>query len=462
MEISINATSYALEQLAIRAGIEIYSINNTTLRLLDLPFYYGMVPEQAAHLPAIFVKRCSHNAWTDLLESPVEQLTWLSSDNTMPAGQSLPVSNSIPALFWGEDSYEDTPRFVECHPDGSITFHVDIIATTLFMLTRWEETVNQERDHHNRFPATASVSYKMGILQRPLVDEYALVLKAWIQHIRCEWQPRLPKFQIKLTHDIDYTQRCNNAIQLAKAVGVDLLRQKSLSQSFSTVAGYLSPANDMYMKGIYQLAAFSKSAGLSSSFYFMAASITKYDSGYDCASPLLKKCYADLLEMGFTIGFHPSYYTLDNPELLAAEKSKLTAAAGHEMVEGRHHYLRFRTPDTWRNWEQVGLKHDLSLGYADAIGFRCGTCHTFQVFDIKNDRTLDLYETPLIVMDATLKLYNDLTPEAGRERILELAKICQAVNGTFSLLWHNYALSGYWKNWAVTYQKTLTALARMT
>lgn len=49
---------------------------------------------------------------------------------------------------------------------------LDIFAASFFMLTRWEEYVNKARDSHNRFPATESLAYKQGFLDRPIVNEY--------------------------------------------------------------------------------------------------------------------------------------------------------------------------------------------------------------------------------------------------------------------------------------------------
>ena len=49
---------------------------------------------------------------------------------------------------------------------------LDILAASFFMLTRWEEYVNRTRDNHNRFQATASLAYKQGFLDRPIVNEY--------------------------------------------------------------------------------------------------------------------------------------------------------------------------------------------------------------------------------------------------------------------------------------------------
>ena len=64
-------------------------------------------------------------------------------------------------------------------------------------------------------------------------------------------------------------------------------------------------------------------------------------------------------------------------------------------------------------------------------------------------------------MDGTLYQYRDLTPEQGQARILELARRCKQVGGTFTLLWHNSSLDGEWRPWAEVYRRVVGALEEM-
>ena len=164
---------------------------------------------------------------------------------------------------------------------------------------------------------------------------------------------------------------------------------------------------------------------------------------------------------GFEIGFHPGYDTFNDPERLAEEKDRLDAVLGKTQYGGRQHFLRFQVPNTWRHWEQIGLTYDSTMTYADHEGFRCGTCHPFRPFDVEQNRELDLWEWPLIVMDGTLRQYRGLTPEQGQARILELARRCKQVGGTFTLLWHNSSLGGEWRPWAEVYRRVVGVLAEM-
>ena len=43
----------------------------------------------------------------------------------------------------------------------------------------------------------------------------------------------------------------------------------------------------------------------------------------------------------------------------------------------RMHYT-FCFPDTLLHLEKLGVEIDESIGFADKVGFRCGTSHTYQ------------------------------------------------------------------------------------
>jgi hypothetical protein len=330
------------------------------------------------------------------------------------------------------------------------------------MLTRWEETVTATRDEHGRFPATGSVAYKQGFLDRPIVDEYALILREWLKMLLPGWEPKPRPFSVKLSHDVDKIRRLAQWLPAAMTFGGDLLKRHSPSKAWQTASGWALPSRDPYLQGIQALAQVSEEHGLGNdAFNFMAADPSPLDSDYDLAMPRVRDCITRLRERGFEIGFHASYHTMNNPRQLAQEKARFESLTGEAQAGGRQHFLRFRVPDTWRHWEQAGLAYDSTMAYADCEGFRCGTCHPFHPFDVEQDRELTLWEQPLIVMDNTLRDYRALTPEQGQARILELARCCRRVEGTFTLLWHNSSLDGDWRPWVNVYQRVVRELAEM-
>jgi hypothetical protein len=106
-------------------------------------------------------------------------------------------------------------------------------------------------------------------------------------------------------------------------------------------------------------------------------------------------------------------------------------------------------PETWRAMVRAGLNYDASLGFADMAGFRCGTCHQYRAFDIQAGQPLDLAVRPLIAMDVTVmdEQYMGLgTSPQAQELLRKLRERCEAVGGSFSILWHNneFVRPGSW------------------
>jgi len=109
----------------------------------------------------------------------------------------------IPVFYWGSKS----PLDKELPNRISTVISADLIASSFFMLSRYEEVLVSEMDKFGRFPAQASVAYKAGVLHRPVVDEYIDLLWNIISDLTKSLIRRLPwrekSFAFCLTHDID-------------------------------------------------------------------------------------------------------------------------------------------------------------------------------------------------------------------------------------------------------------------
>ncbi len=150
---------------------------------------------------------------------------------------------------------------------------------------------------------------------------------------------------------------------------------------------------------------------------------------------------------GHEIGFHASYNSFRNPDQIEKEFKRLISVTEEEKIYqeswgGRQHYLRWEAPTTWQAWEEAGLTYDSTLTYADHVGFRCGVCFEYPVFNLLQRKTLQLRERPLIIMEGTMfgKEYMGLSYEESFSLLLRLVETCKLFNGHFSLLWHNSRL----------------------
>ncbi|RUA18202.1 MAG: hypothetical protein DSY55_00665, partial [Clostridia bacterium] len=439
-----NAIAYAWERLLAIAGAHDPAP----------PHAYGPADAPLPR-PGVVIVPAAPDAWAQLLEARPGRLTWLPAADLFPAGYPRPFDDAVPVLFESDAGGGKPPIWIR--KDGSIVFHIDLIAATLFMLTRWEEVVLPRRDEHDRFPAAESVAYRQGFLDQPIVDRYAMILRAWLQKLQPSWQPQHHQFQLRLSHDIDHLRRFETAGLAIRQAGRDLLREKNIARAWRDASDYVQGrwrfARSPYLLALEHFADQAEALNTRAVFYVLAGGDAIYDTGYDVTNPIFRHILLRLHERGHIIGLHPSYETYLDPQRYLAEKTRLENILGFEVRHARQHYLRFRIPNTWRTAAEAGVQEDATLGYAQREGFRCGTAHPFPVFDIITDKTLPLTEMPLHVMDGTLKEYQRLTPEESRQRLRLMARRVAEVAGTLQLLWHNHAALPPWTRWREAYSQ---------
>jgi len=400
--------------------------------------------------------------WSDVLfqTRPENWLTEVSLPKSpLPiwnAKQDLPdarlVRESIPIIYG---------RLVEggrwfTQKEKVIQLGLDVAGSVFFMLTRYEEAVLSFRDRHGRFPAEASLAYREDFLDRPIVDEYLEILWACMKRLwpglkRKEWS-----YQVYLSHDIDHPLGVVNKswLQVVKNIGGDLIRRKDVDLAFRRFKAKLTRDYSIDPFNTFSfIMDLSEQYGLKSSFYFKTGfSNEQFDESYSLNSPWMEKLLRNIYERGHEIGLHTSYDAYNDPNRTRSEFEALLRVADKLNVVqrqwgGRQHYLRWENPVTWQIWEDAGLDYDSTLGFADHVGFRCGTCRDFPVFNLKTREPLRLRERPLIAMDTTLLVpqYMALRPEQAIEWIERLSSTCRRFAGTFSLLWHNTNLVQAWQ-----------------
>jgi peptidoglycan/xylan/chitin deacetylase (PgdA/CDA1 family) len=187
----------------------------------------------------------------------------------------------------------------------------------------------------------------------------------------------------------------------------------------------------------------SERLGLPSTFFFISGhSGGKVDGTYSMEDPWIRHLLREIGQRGHALGLHPSYNTFLDQNQLEKEFLVLRNAAEAEGFQqsqwgGRQHFLRWRAPTTWQQYEDVGLAYDATLTYPDRPGFRSGICDPYPVFNLQTRQPLKLIEQPLIVMDKALLGQGSVSMKDVRATIFRLKECCKHVNGMFSLLWHN-------------------------
>ncbi len=322
----------------------------------------------------------------------------------------------------------------------NITCGIDIFASSFFMLTRWEEYVNKNRDKHDRFPAYESLAFKQKFLDRPIVNEYIAMLKNMLLELGLDQKLKTRNYQPFLTHDVDFIYKWDTLSKFLRHLAGDLILRKSIKEFFSSFIYYaqvkLKRKNDPFDTFDY-LMDISDKLNVKSYFFFMAEGITSYDNNYRSYSSEALNLISKIKQRGHHIGIHPSYNAYNDEKQLKKEKQELEKDFETSITFGREHFLRFEVPTTWQIWEDNTMLWDSSVGYADKEGFRCGVCYEFSVFNILTQKKLKLKEKPLIVMEASFTYQNNITSSLMGKKIKYLISKVKKYNGEFVFLWHN-------------------------
>ena len=179
----------------------------------------------------------------------------------------------------------------------------------------------------------------------------------------------------------------------------------------------------------------SERHGLRSAFYFLAHRDERpRDGAYLFEDPWVRSLIGRIGRRGHEVGLHPSFCTYRDAARTSEELARLLRVAEAEGVRqdewgGRQHFLRWANPETWRNWEAAGLDYDSTLAYAEAVGFRTGTCHPYRGLRPARAPAAAPARDAFQVMDVTLLSSMALTLDAARAAVMEIAAECRRYGG---------------------------------
>ena len=404
---------YALQMLLEPIGLSPIWVQRVDLNSTGV--YYGQTPQGLpAHVIVLHMGLGVEAYFEQQLTYPIEQVRWRNWRDLR-----------YPVLFGSGE--ED-----------------DWVASTFFWLAGWQEYVSSECDMHGRFPHKASIQHKLGITGLPVVDVYRKCLQERLEHVNVRTAMRkwgASTWALCPTIDVDYLRKWRKGMIYRELVEYFLLnhqrstvRQRMLRLGLF-VRSFLQP-RDVFRVALERMHVSIRQYGTGTIFLKTAAHGPQ-DVHYSLDTSYVRNSVSQWMKDGFEIGLHPSYHAHTHPEYLRAERATLTRITGMAPISVRQHYLRFTMPSTPNLHLASGFRIDSTLGFAEAVGFRHSTCLPFKQFNIYSNRTLDLWEFPLTVMDSTLFNRQKLTVSEAIDKTKDLLQVCARFGGAGVLLWHN-------------------------
>jgi hypothetical protein len=332
------------------------------------------------------------------------------------------------------------------------------------LVLRAEEHENSHRDQWGCWEFGFSENYRAGRLWAPEVDR-------WVAERRAELAGRIPleplwpaghEFAVCLTHDVDRLSRQSTPRQLfrkLRASFADMDRHLRMNRTRVRSMRTLSELGTAVSRGVSRVPRTSDSIercirleqakGVTGSYFFAVCPPARV-SPYDCVYALEDPCWFEgkrvrtrdvirlVVDAGFDVGLHGSYYSALDQSALFAEKAALEDVTGAAVTTTRQHWLHWDARATPAIHERAGLRADSSLGFNRNVGFRAGTSMPFFFFDSEAGRQLDLVEVPLVVHDVPLVEVNGLALDRalGQEVVRQLLDTVRSVNGVGTVLFH--------------------------
>jgi hypothetical protein len=322
---------------------------------------------------------------------------------------------------------------------GDIPF--DLFSASFYLLTLYEEHFPVELDEHDRFSHLESLLFRKGILEIPVIDRWAYLLKETLEKAGFQTDSfKGRKYRTINTYDIDHPYLYRNK-GLIKSIGGairDLLRGH-LKDVEKRIKVQLRLKKDPYMTSIQAIHAIQSQLQRPYYLFVLLGKRGKYGRSTLYSTRAYYK-YLKNLNLP-QIGLHPSYDTFRNLKRLIKEKSKLESILGRQVTISRQHFLRLQTPDTFRDLLLAAIREDFSLAFAKAPGFRSGTAIPYFFYDLKKEETMSLVIHPTVMMDTTFIHHLKLSPEAALQKIRGLIDACKQSGGDFLSLWHNSNLA---------------------
>ncbi|MEG0834772.1 MAG: hypothetical protein RR413_04945 [Christensenellaceae bacterium] len=339
---------------------------------------------------------------------------------------SLPIKTltGIPVLFGG-----DTIEYV----DDQIIIHADLVASTFFLISRYEETiVSDNRDRFSRFIGKNSLPAICGFINRPVIDEYTELVRKLLGLTSLRGN-----ICISLTHDIDSPYSEYGLLSAILSCGAALIRQRriivyplmNVFQIMQYDPLYTFPfilEKEEAIRGT-EMVYFAKSGGKEKPF---DAAIYIHDRAYKKLEQMLKM-------HGGHIGYHSSFEAGGKPSLLKKELELLEEVGGCKITAHRSHYLRAISPSDFYELIKIGITDDYTMGYADIAGFRLGTARIVRWIDPCTGQLTSLQLHPLIVMDGTLTSADYMNLDVTSAQTCAIKMIDSVIFGCPSVLWHN-------------------------
>ena len=372
----------------------------------------------------------------------IEPSGLLSSEGVAHLEVPTGASHGMPVLF----------------PSDSGDHPFDVFSAAFHLVARYEEYLPHASDAYGRFDHRQSLAHRLGFLQRPIVEEWALGLIAAVYERAGLPKPKVGLFRFSVSCDVDiayayrgkgFARNLGTAVRSLVSGRFDRLRQQA-----RVLYGSDRDPYDAYD----WIEARQEEFSVPMRFFFLLSEVCEgYDRNLSPASRPMRELVGRIASK-HEVGLHPSWRSGGSSRTLASEKGVLESLIGRRVDVSRQHYLRFSLPDTYRVLIRHGVLSDHSMAYGGVNGYRCSASFPHPWYDLAEDRCTDLMVHPFCFMDATAFHEERLDPGQALDALRTYLNVAKSNGGTLSTVWHNGMLGTepLYEGWRDVYSRFLS------
>ena len=314
----------------------------------------------------------------------------------------------------------------------------DIFSAAFYLLSRYEEYLPHVKDNYGRFTKKDSLAYQNSFLNQPVVDIWSMYFKNKLEIFFPKIKFEKSQYSIDPIIDVPmaYYFKNKGLIRTFGGIFSDLINLR-FQLSYERFFVLLGLKKDPY-DNFNWIINIQKKSKCKFNIFFLIGDYNSYDKNIS----INKKSFVTLIKSMrdyCEVGLKSSFTALENYSVLDKERKRISSILNLDVEKVRASFSKVNLPTTYRNYVQLDIKNDYSMGYPDSIAFRAGTSFPFLFYDIDYEAQTPLMIHPYQVMDfSLLKFESFLDKKENLQKVIEQVK---QVGGVFTPVFHNYSFS---------------------
>jgi len=319
----------------------------------------------------------------------------------------------------------------------------DVFAASFFILSRYEEYIHQQKTQED-FKPTKSNQHKWKILDRPIIDEWALILRNLVR-------TKYPQFKF---NEQRFSQQPTLNFEISPTIPEGFIKRTKFlfSAAFDKENNYLSSTFDRITgigiktdQVLNEMEKIFEKAKITPVYFIGFPNVIQEYLTINGASKYLNTKSVGLLR--------PCASNKQKASFIKEGLSKLKKLLPEQvnMTSQQLEILKF--PICYLNLLNTAITSDYSMGYAETPGFRAGTCTPFSWYDLQLEKVTPLNVKSYCISDSALQYLSEEEIKAIINSYIDAVKV---VNGSFISSWQLRNISNQLK-----YKKLSSAFKEM-